>query len=152
MIKEQYQHLKPQPDYLLERRLSEEGYLTVAGVDEVGRGPLAGPVVAAAVILDKNNNPIDVYFKESLSTNHLIEEFMLLANRTVAEEVSKIKVYDKPMPFPYRIHDQPDEAKLAPFIAFARKFGYTFDTTDADARAFGCYYRRRWAPTGHQPA
>ena len=52
MIKEQYQHLKPQPDYLLERRLCEEGYLIVAGVDEVGRGPLAGPVVAAAVILD----------------------------------------------------------------------------------------------------
>jgi ribonuclease R len=60
---------------------------------------------------------------------------MLLANRTVAEEVSKNKIEGKPMPFPYRVHDQPDEDKLAPFIAFARKFGYTFDLKDPDAIA-----------------
>lgn len=85
--------------------------------------------------LDPQGKPIGIVVKESKESHQLIEEFMLLANRTVAEEVSKIKVNDKPMPFPYRIHDQPDEAKLAPFIAFARKFGYTFDTTDADAIA-----------------
>jgi ribonuclease R len=73
--------------------------------------------------------------KESKESHQLIEEFMLLANRTVAEEVSKIKIEGKPMPFPYRVHDQPDEDKLAPFIAFARKFGYTFDLKDPDAIA-----------------
>lgn len=85
--------------------------------------------------LDEDGKPIGIVVKESKESHQLIEEFMLLANRTVAEEISKKKVNDKPMPFPYRIHDQPDEAKLAPFIAFARKFGYTFDTKDADAIA-----------------
>ncbi len=49
---------------------------------------------------------------------------MLLANRTVAEYVSKIKINKEPIPFPYRIHDTPDEEKLKPFAAFAKKFGY----------------------------
>jgi ribonuclease R len=53
---------------------------------------------------------------------------MLLANRTVAEHVSKVKVNKKEIPFPYRVHDQPDEEKLAPFIDFARKFGHRFET------------------------
>src|SRR5690348_6212379 len=52
---------------------------------------------------------------------------MLLANRYVAENVSKIKINKKPIPFPYRVHDLPSEEKLTPFIAFARKFGHKFD-------------------------
>ena len=52
---------------------------------------------------------------------------MLLANRTVAAHVAKLKVNKKPIPFPYRIHDTPDEEKLKPFAAFAKKFGYKFD-------------------------
>ena len=55
---------------------------------------------------------------------------MLLANRTVAAHVSKIKINKKPIPFPYRIHDTPDEEKLKPFVAFAKKFGYKFDMND----------------------
>nr|MCU0396416.1 ribonuclease R [Chitinophagaceae bacterium] len=58
--------------------------------------------------LDDTGKPIAVVVKESKESHQLIEEFMLLANRTVAEEVSKVKVGDKPMPFPYRVHDQPD--------------------------------------------
>jgi ribonuclease R len=66
--------------------------------------------------------------KESKEAHQLIEEFMLLANRTVAEQVDKVRVNKKPIPFPYRIHDQPDEEKLLPFMDFARKYGHQFDT------------------------
>ncbi|MEO7394500.1 MAG: RNB domain-containing ribonuclease, partial [Chitinophagaceae bacterium] len=69
--------------------------------------------------LDEKGNPIGIMIKESKEAHQLIEEFMLLANRTVAENVSKIKVNGKPLPFPYRTHDDPDEKKLLPFAAFA---------------------------------
>lgn len=78
--------------------------------------------------LDENRKPIGIMIKESKEAHQLIEEFMLLANRTVAEHVSKIEVNKKPLPFAYRVHDQPDEEKLTPFAAFARKFGHVFDT------------------------
>ena len=79
--------------------------------------------------LDENGKPIGIVVKESKESHQLIEEFMLLANRYVAENVSKIEVNKKPIPFPYRIHDLPSEEKLLPFIAFARKFGHKFDTS-----------------------
>jgi ribonuclease R len=85
--------------------------------------------------LDEHGKPIGIIVKESKEAHQLIEEFMLLANRTVAEHVSKIKVNKKPIPFPYRIHDTPDEEKLKPFVAFARKFGYKFDLNDEAAVA-----------------
>lgn len=77
--------------------------------------------------LDEKGKPIGIVVKESKEAHQLIEEFMLLANRTVATYVSKLKVNKKPIPFPYRIHDQPDEEKLLPFIDFAKKFGHKFD-------------------------
>jgi len=77
--------------------------------------------------LDENGKPLGIIVKESKESHQLIEEFMLLANRTVAAHVSKIKVDKKPIPFPCRIHDTPDEEKLKPFAAFAKKFGYKFD-------------------------
>jgi ribonuclease R len=80
--------------------------------------------------LDENGKPLGIIVKESKESHQLIEEFMLLANRTVAAHVSKIKVNKKPIPFPYRIHDTPDEEKLKPFVAFARKFGYKFNMKD----------------------
>jgi len=79
--------------------------------------------------LDEKGKPIGIMIKESKEANKLIEEFMLLANRTVAETVFKTKVDGKEIPFPYRIHDQPDEEKLTPFIAFAKKYGHKFDTS-----------------------
>ena len=85
--------------------------------------------------LDENGKPTGIVVKESKEAHQLIEEFMLLANRTVAEYVSKIKVNKKPIPFPYRIHDKPDDEKLKPFVAFARKFGYKFDLDDEAAVA-----------------
>ena len=86
-------------------------------------------------ILDEKGKPTGIIVKESKEAHQLIEEFMLLANRTVAEYVSKIKINKKPIPFPYRIHDTPDDEKLKPFVAFARKFGYKFDLKDEAAVA-----------------
>ncbi len=78
--------------------------------------------------LDEKGKPIGIMIKESKEAHQLIEEFMLLANRTVAEHVGKVKIDKKEIPFPYRIHDTPDEIKLLPFVEFAKKYGHTFDT------------------------
>ncbi|HEY5367511.1 MAG TPA: ribonuclease R [Hanamia sp.] len=85
--------------------------------------------------LDENGKPLSIIVKESKDSHKLVEEFMLLANRTVAAHVAKIKINKNPIPFPYRIHDTPDEEKLKPFVAFARKFGYKFDMKDEEAIA-----------------
>lgn len=85
--------------------------------------------------LDEHGKPLGVVIKESFEAHQLIEEFMLLANRTVAEYVDKIRINKEPVPFPYRIHDTPDDEKLKPFAAFARKFGYRFDVHDEAAVA-----------------
>lgn len=88
--------------------------------------------------LDEGAKPIGIVVKESKEAHQLIEEFMLLANRVVAENVFKIKINKKGIPFPYRVHDLPSEEKLTPFIAFARKFGHKFsiETPDAIAESF----------------
>ncbi len=83
--------------------------------------------------LDEDGKPLGIVIKESKESHQLIEEFMLLANRTIAENVSKMKINKKAIPFPYRIHDQPDEEKLLPFMAFARKFGHSFETDSPEA-------------------
>jgi ribonuclease R len=85
--------------------------------------------------LDEKGKPIGIVVKESKEAHQLIEEFMLLANRIVAETVNKIKVNKKEIPFPYRVHDVPDEEKLTPFIAFARKYGHKFDISSPEAIA-----------------
>jgi ribonuclease R len=85
--------------------------------------------------LDEKGDPIGIMIKESKESHQLIEEFMLLANRYVAENISKLKLKGKPVPFPYRIHDDPDEEKLLPFVAFAKKFGHSFDTSSPEAIA-----------------
>ena len=82
--------------------------------------------------LDEKAKPIGIVVKESKEAHQLIEEFMLLANRYVAENVSKIEVNKKPLPFPYRVHDLPSEEKLLPFMAFAKKFGHKFDTSSPE--------------------
>jgi ribonuclease R len=78
--------------------------------------------------LDETGKPIGIMVKESKEAHQLIEEFMLLANRIVAENVGRVKVNKKDLPFPYRVHDTPDEMKLLPFVEFAKKYGHTFDT------------------------
>lgn len=88
--------------------------------------------------LDPTGKPIGIMVKESKEAHQLIEEFMLLANRYVAEHVGKLKIDKKEVPFPYRVHDTPDELKLTPFITFARKYGHEFDikTPESIARSF----------------
>jgi ribonuclease R len=86
--------------------------------------------------LDEKGKPIGVMVKESKESHQLIEEFMLLANKTVAENVAKLKINKKPLPFPYRVHDRPDAEKLAPFMAFAKKYGHAFDTSTPQSIAF----------------
>jgi ribonuclease R len=76
--------------------------------------------------LDEKARPVGVVVKESGPSHQLIEEFMLLANRAVAEHVASIGEGD--LPFPYRVHDRPDPEKLVPFIDFARNYGHPFDT------------------------
>jgi len=85
--------------------------------------------------LDEKGKPIGIVIKESKEAHQLIEEFMLLANRVVAEHVGKIKFNKKEIPFPYRVHDTPDETKLLPFVAFAKKYGHTFDTSTPEGIA-----------------
>lgn len=82
--------------------------------------------------LDEKGRPIGIVVKESKESHQLIEELMLLANKTVAENVSKLHINKKPIPFPYRIHDQPDKDRLAPFLVFAKKYGHTFDITSPE--------------------
>lgn len=78
--------------------------------------------------VDEKGKPIRCYFKKSKDANKLIEEFMLLANRYVAESVGKVKKGQKAKTLPYRIHDQPDPTKLETLREFAVKFGYKLKT------------------------
>ena len=78
--------------------------------------------------IDEKGHPTRCYFKKSKDANKLIEEFMLLANRTVAESVGRVKKGAKPKTLPYRVHDQPDPTKLETLRTFVVKFGYKLKT------------------------
>ena len=79
--------------------------------------------------IDETGKPIRAYFKVSKDANKLIEEFMLLANKTVAESIGRVKKGVKAKTLPYRIHDQPDPQKLENLREFVAKFGYKVKTT-----------------------
>lgn len=81
--------------------------------------------------IDEKGKPLSVYFKESKEANKLVEEFMLLANKTVAHHIGKPKGGDakKAKTFVYRIHDVPNPDKLENFSTFIRRFGYKLKTT-----------------------
>ena len=79
--------------------------------------------------IDEKGKPLSVYFKESKEANKLIEEFMLLANRTVAERIGKVGKDGKAKVFPYRIHDLPDPDKLDNLNWFVNRFGYKIRTS-----------------------
>ncbi len=78
--------------------------------------------------LDEKGKPLEVYFKEQKEAHKLIEEFMLLANRTVAERIGKPRVNKKPKTFVYRIHDLPNLEKLTTLSEFVSKLGYRLKT------------------------
>ena len=79
--------------------------------------------------IDENGKPLSVYFKESKDANKLIEEFMLLANRTVAEKIGKVGKDKKAKTFVYRVHDLPDPEKLDNLSQFISRFGYKLRTS-----------------------
>ena len=83
--------------------------------------------------LDEKGKPLGVYFVEGKESNHLIEEFMLLANRTVAEVIGKVAKGKKAKSFVYRIHDVPDPEKLDNFNQFILRFGHKMKTSGSKA-------------------
>ena len=82
--------------------------------------------------LDQEGMPIEVIIKTSKDAHKLVEEFMLLANRKVAEFIGKSKKGKDPIPFVYRCHDKPDITKIGLFSVFIDKFGYKLDFTSPD--------------------
>lgn len=95
-------------------------------------GAISFDKVEVKFILDEKSNPTGVYFKESKDANKLIEEFMLLANRSVAEFIGK---QNPKKTFVYRVHDEPDDEKIAALENIIRRFGYKLDTKDRHSTA-----------------
>lgn len=94
------------------------------------RGAIAFDREEVRFEIDEAGKPISVYFKTSQEANQLIEEFMLLANRTVAEHIGKVLR----RPFVYRIHDLPDPEKLKNFSLFIKRFGYNLKLPKASEK------------------
>ncbi|RIH64603.1 ribonuclease R [Mariniphaga sediminis] len=92
--------------------------------DRFKKGSIAFERVEIKFNIDENGKPLSVYFKEAKESNLLIEEFMLLANKKVAEFIGKPRGRKKPKTFVYRIHDKPDPDKLESFNSFISRFGY----------------------------
>ena len=83
----------------------------------------------AKFVLNEKDVPIEVYFKPVLDTNHMIEEFMLLANKTIATLVGKPKNKSRSRPFVYRIHDMPLSEKISSLGRLVKKLGYNLDSS-----------------------
>lgn len=95
-------------------------------------GAISFDKVEVKFILDEHNEPEGVYFKESKEANKLIEEFMLLANRSVAEFIGK---QNPKKTFVYRVHDEPDDEKIAALENIIKRFGYKLNTRDRKSTA-----------------
>ncbi|WP_271423749.1 ribonuclease R [Aequorivita sinensis] len=95
-------------------------------------GAISFDKVEVKFILDENKNPEGVYFKESKDSNKMIEEFMLLANRSVAEFIGK---QNPKKTFVYRVHDEPDDEKIAALENIIKRFGYKLNTKDRHTTA-----------------
>jgi ribonuclease R len=112
-------------------KVSDEIVFATLKLDELAKimrekrmndGAISFDKVEVKFNLSENGNPEGVYFKQSKDSNHLIEEFMLLANKKVAEYIGRQK-----KTFIYRIHDEPNEDKLLAMSDLIKKFGYTVD-------------------------
>ncbi|MBO6077891.1 MAG: ribonuclease R [Bacteroidaceae bacterium] len=91
-------------------------------------GALSFDRVEVRFDIDETGHPVSVFFKESKDANQLVEEFMLLANRTVAESIGKVKG-GNPKTFVYRVHDEPDPERMENLQNFVAKFGYKLKAT-----------------------
>ena len=114
-------------DDIVEATLIMDGLAKIMREKRMNQGALSFDKVEVRFNLDENSEPIGVYFKESKDANKLIEEFMLLANRKVAEFIGKQKPKKT---FVYRVHDDPDPDKLIALNGIVSKFGYKLDFKD----------------------
>ncbi len=97
--------------------------------ERIKKGAISFDKVEVKFKLDEKANPVGVFFKQQQDSHKLIEEFMLLANRSVAELCGKQKHNSKiSNSFVYRVHDLPDEEKIGAFSKFIQKFGYKLTT------------------------
>jgi ribonuclease R len=92
--------------------------------ERFGTGSIAFDRVEIKFEIDEKGKPLSVYFKEAKESNKLIEEFMLLANKKVAEFIGKVAEKKTAKTFVYRIHDKPDPDKLVSFNSFIKRFGH----------------------------
>lgn len=109
-------------DEILEATLKLDELAKILRKARMKNGAISFDKVEVKFNLDENAEPIGVYFKIAKDANHLIEEFMLLANRKVAEFIGKQK-----KTFVYRIHDEPNEDKLINLQTVISKFGYSLN-------------------------
>ncbi len=122
--------IRPEGSYTVSKEMVE-AIVSLNALAEILRekrmkaGAISFDKVEVKFLLDEHNNPLGVYTKESKEANKLIEEFMLLANRKVAEYASKLQ-----KTFVYRIHDVPDEEKLLQMQGIIARFGYKLNLKD----------------------
>lgn len=114
-------------DEVVEATLKMDELAKIMRNKRMDQGALSFDKVEVRFNLDENNEPVGVYFKESKDANKLIEEFMLLANRKVAEFIGKQKPKKT---FVYRIHDDPDPDKLMALNGIVSRFGHKLDFKD----------------------
>jgi len=100
-------------------------------------GAIAFDRVEVRFEIDDKGKPTSVFFKEQKDANKMIEEFMLLANKTVATHIGRPGKGQKAKTFVYRIHDVPNPDKLAAFSAFIKRFGYNLKTSGKQAAISG---------------
>ena len=100
------------------------GLATKLREERFKKGAIAFHSQEVKFILDEKGKPVDTYIKEQKEANMLIEDFMLLANKKVAEKIGKKAGEQKAKTFVYRIHDEPNQEKLMKFVEFLSKLGY----------------------------
>lgn len=125
---EAQERIETQEGDLLEEIMTLDRLAKILRKQRIDNGAITFDRSEVRFNLDENGQPIGVYFKVSKDSNHLIEEFMLLANRKVSEFVS-LKKNGNPTDntFIYRVHDDPDPVKLEALRDFVGTFGYTMN-------------------------
>ncbi|PQB05456.1 ribonuclease R [Aureitalea marina] len=119
---------KYQVDTSIQKAILEMDRLAkILRADRMRQGAISFDKIEVKFKLDEQNEPEGIYFKESKDANKLIEEFMLLANRRVAQFIAK---QDPPKTFVYRVHDEPDDEKIAALEHIIKRFGYKLNTLD----------------------
>ena len=123
------------------RNIGKEGLEAIKTMDVLAKqmrqrrmrqGAISFDRIEVKFNLNKDKDPVGVYFKESRDANKLIEEFMLLANRSVAEFIGK---QNPKKTFVYRVHDEPDDQKIAGLQNIIKRFGYQLDTKSRQSTA-----------------